>query len=100
MITTLLKPAEGRVTVFGTDTLTAYILCAFGFAVMAGLLLRRSIPAMVAAFVPWLAIRLVVEFLFRPHFLAPLTATAKCTLGCGEGIGFVPQATGRTATWC
>ena len=75
--------------------LTAYILCAFGFAVLAGLLLRRSVLAMVAAFVPWLAIRLVVEFLFRPHFLAPLTATANCTQRCGEGIGFVPQATGR-----
>jgi hypothetical protein len=76
--------------------LTAYILCAFGFAVLAGLLLRRSIPAMVAAFIPWLAIRLVIEFVFRDHFLAPLTTTANCTQGfCGEGIGFVPQATGR-----
>ena len=53
--------------------LTAYILCAFGFAVLAGLLIRRSIPAMIAAFIPWLAIRLVVEFVFRPHFMAPLT---------------------------
>jgi hypothetical protein len=75
--------------------LTAYILCAFGFAVLAGLLIRRSIPAMVAAFVPWLAIRLVVEFVFRDHFLAPLTTTVNCTHGCGYGVGFVPQATGR-----
>jgi len=75
--------------------LTAYILSAFGFAVLAGLLLRRSIPAMVAAFIPWLAIRLVVEFVFRDHFLAPLTTTVNCTQVCGEGIGFVPQATGR-----
>ena len=78
--------------------LTAYILCAFGFAVLAGLLIRRSIPAMVAAFIPWLALRLVVEFVFRPHFLTPLTMTrASCggPPGCGMGIGFVPQATGR-----
>jgi ABC-type transport system involved in multi-copper enzyme maturation permease subunit len=75
--------------------LTAYILCAFGFAVLAGLLIRRSIPAMVTAFIPWLAIRLVIEFVFRPHFLAPLTATVNCTHGCGYGVGFVPQATGR-----
>ncbi len=80
--------------------LTAYILCAFGFAVLAGLLLRRSIPAMIAAFVPWLAIRLVIEFVFRPHFLAPLTTTCNATLpnqagGCGYGLGFVPQATGH-----
>ncbi len=75
--------------------LTAYILCAFGFAVLAGLLIRRSIPAMVAAFVPWLAIRLVVEFVFRDHFMTPLTTTVNCTHGCGYGVGFVPQATGR-----
>jgi ABC-type transport system involved in multi-copper enzyme maturation permease subunit len=78
--------------------LTAYILCAFGFAVLAGLLLRRSIPAMVAAFIPWLAIRLVIEFVARPHFLAPLTVSRNACLGppgCGMGIGFVPQATGR-----
>jgi hypothetical protein len=34
---------------------TAYILCAFRFAVLAGLLIRRSIPAN-RAFIPWLAI--------------------------------------------
>ena len=78
--------------------LTTYILCAFGFAVLAGLLLRRSIPAMVAAFIPWLAIRLVVEFVFRPHFMTPLTMTNPACggpPGCGFGVGFTPQATGR-----
>ncbi|HTW01062.1 MAG TPA: hypothetical protein VMF87_12255 [Streptosporangiaceae bacterium] len=80
---------------------TAYILCAFGFAVLAGLLIRRSIPAMIAAFVPWLAIRLVIEFDFRARFLAPLTGamSPRCTsqAGCGWGFGQVPQATGRIA---
>src|ERR1700677_2752837 len=61
--------------------LTSYILCAFGFAVLAGLLIRRSIPAMVAAFIPWLAIRLVVEFLLRANFLAPLTIACSATPG-------------------
>jgi ABC-type cobalamin/Fe3+-siderophores transport system ATPase subunit len=77
--------------------LTAYILSAFGFAVLAGLLLRRSIPAMVTAFIPWLAIRLVIEFVFRPHFMTPLTVQGNCgpPNGCGQGLGFVPQATGR-----
>jgi hypothetical protein len=80
--------------------LTAYILAAFGFAVLAGLLIRRSIPAMVAAFLPWLAIRLVVEFLLRPHFMAPLTGPFNCPrIGCGSGIGSVPQATGRIGDW-
>ena len=51
--------------------LTAYILCAFGFAVLAGLLRRRSVPAMIAAFIPWLAIRLVIEFVFPPPLHDP-----------------------------
>lgn len=80
--------------------LTAYILCAFGFAVLAGLLIRRSIPAMIAAFIPWLAIRLVIEFVFRDHFMAPLTATGTCVqnspqVHCGTGIGVVPPDTGH-----
>ncbi|MBV9094975.1 MAG: ABC transporter permease subunit, partial [Streptosporangiaceae bacterium] len=83
--------------------LTAYILCAFGFAVLAGLLIRRSIPAMVAAFIPWLAIRLVVEFVFRPHFMTPLTmAQLHCAPpppGCGYGISTVPQPTGHIGDW-
>ena len=83
--------------------LTAYILCAFGFAVLAGLLLRRSIPAMVAAFIPWLAIRLVVEFLLRPHFQAPLTFRQVCPPNgpCfgGTGIGIVPPVTGHIGDW-
>jgi ABC-2 family transporter protein len=84
--------------------LTAYILCAFGFAVLAGLLLRRSITAMVAAFVPWLAIRLVVEFVVRPRFEAPLTYTQICPrngAACfgGEGLGVLPPVTGHIGDW-
>jgi hypothetical protein len=83
--------------------LTAYILCAFGFAVLAGLLIRRSIPAMVAAFIPWLAIRLVIEFVFRPHFQAPLTFHQVCPQNgpCfgGVGLGFLPPVTGHIGDW-
>jgi hypothetical protein len=77
--------------------LTAYILCAFGFAVLAGLLIRRSIPAMIAAFIPWLAIRLVIEFVFRDHFLTPVTGPNNCPVGgpCGIGIGTLPPDTGH-----
>jgi hypothetical protein len=83
--------------------LTAYILCAFGFAVLAGLLIRRSIPAMVAAFVPWLAIRLVVEFVLRRHFEAPLTFVQHCASpqSCmgGYGLGFIPPVTRHIGDW-
>jgi ABC-type transport system involved in multi-copper enzyme maturation permease subunit len=82
---------------------TAYILCAFGFAVLAGLLIRRSIPAMIAAFLPWLAIRLVIEFVFRSSFLAPLTFLCGAR-GCsgdngGYGISAIPPATGHIGDW-
>jgi hypothetical protein len=91
--------------------LTAYILCGFGFAVLAGLLIRRSIPAMIAAFVPWLAIRLIVEFLLRPHFLAPVTIACSATPShCssngggghgngGYGLNAIPPATGHIGDW-
>jgi hypothetical protein len=87
---------------------TAYILCAFGFAVLAGLLIRRSIPAMIAAFLPWLAIRLVIEFVFRSSFLTPLTIACSATPGhCsgsgngngGYGISAIPPATGHIGDW-
>ena len=57
---------------------------------------------MVAAFIPWLAIRLVIEFVFRPHFMTPLTAQGSCQqppVGCGYGISAVPQPTGHIGDW-
>jgi hypothetical protein len=90
---------------------TAYILCAFGFAVLAGLLIQRSIPAMIAAFIPWLAIRIIVEFMLRPHFLAPVTIACRATpVGCssngggghgngGYGLSAIPPATGHIGDW-
>lgn len=75
---------------------TAYILLAFGLAVLAGQLLRRSIPAMLVALVPWVAIRLFVEFALRPHFMTPLRYTNHCTHNCfGNAIVDVPPQTGH-----
>ncbi len=81
--------------------LTAYILLAFGLAVLAGLLIRRSIPAMVAALVAWLAVRLAVEYLLRPRFQAPLTLRHTCAHGCSLNVGItsVPPATGHIGDW-
>jgi ABC-type transport system involved in multi-copper enzyme maturation permease subunit len=78
--------------------LTAYILFAFALAVLAGQLLRRSIPAMLAALVPWVAVRIFVEFALRGHFMAPLVFAQKCPCssnGPGNSIVDVPPATGR-----
>jgi ABC-type transport system involved in multi-copper enzyme maturation permease subunit len=80
--------------------LTAYVLFAFGLAVLAGQLLRRSIPAMLAALVPWVAVRIFVEFVLRPHFMTPLkftqTAAFSCSHVCGgNSIVDVPPVTGH-----
>jgi hypothetical protein len=80
--------------------LTAYILFAFGLAVLFGLLLRRSIPALLAALVPWVAVRLVVEFVLRPHFMTPLKWTKGISQTCsghicgGNDIVNAPPSTG------
>src|ERR1700691_6586937 len=85
---------------------SAYILCAFGFAVLAGLLIRRSIPAMIAAFIPWLAIPLAVENLLRSPLVAPVTLVQNWGGLCiesgqngGTGISAIPPATGRIGDW-
>ena len=61
---------------------------------------------MIAAFIPWLAIRLVVEFLLRSRFLAPVTLVQNCGGLCvesgqngGTGISAVPPATGHIGDW-
>jgi len=75
---------------------TAYILFAFGLAVLFGQLLRRTIPAMLAALVPWVAARIVVEFLLRPHFMTPLAYSYSCSRNCGgNAIVDVPPVTGH-----
>ena len=81
--------------------LTAYILLAFGLAVLAGLLIRRSIPAMVAALIAWLAVRLTVEYLLRPRFQTPLTLRQNCAHGCSVNVGItsVPPQTGHIGDW-
>jgi hypothetical protein len=76
----------------------AYLLFAFGLAVLTGQLLRRTIPAMLAALVPWVAVRIFVEFVLRPYFMAPLHLVYHCSKGCiggGNGIVDVPPVTGH-----
>ncbi len=78
--------------------LTASLLCAFGFGVLAGLLARRSIGAMVAAFVPWLAVSGVMDLFLRQRFEQPLTKH----LPASAGISFGPNSasmTGNLGDW-
>lgn len=67
-ITPIMYDFEGIVPV-------TYAVFALALGIAAGVLIRRTIPAMVVAAAGFLAIRLPMEFLLRPRFLPPLTRT-------------------------
>ncbi|MGI5232417.1 ABC transporter permease subunit [Actinoallomurus sp. CA-142502] len=54
-------------------SLTGYTLFAFAAGVLAGQLFRRTVPAMVAAFAAFMALRLPVEFWLRQRYQPPAT---------------------------
>ena len=78
-------------------TFTASLLCSFGLAVLAGLLLRNTIGAMVAGYIAWEIPSTVLVLLNGPiHFPPPATTRIPCRAGCpGAGIGSVPPVTGH-----
>jgi hypothetical protein len=53
----------------------AYALFAYALGVTAGLLIRRTLPAMVVTLFGFIGLRYVVEDYLRPHYMAPLTST-------------------------
>lgn len=60
-------------------TLAAWALVAFAIGVVAGILIRRVVPAMFATLVAWSGLAVVTGALLRPHYEAPLV-TNKLTL--------------------
>jgi hypothetical protein len=78
-------------------TFTASLLCAFGLAVLAGLLLRNVIGAMVAAYIAWEVPATVTLLMSGPiHVLPPATMRIPCRAGCpGASLGSVPPVTGH-----
>jgi hypothetical protein len=74
---------------FGLRDITPMGYAAFAFAlgVTAGVLMRRTLPAMASTLVIFVATRLAEADWVRPHLMAPVhTATA---IALGNGIGFV-----------
>lgn len=70
---------DGRMSPSGFDVeglvVPAYAVFALTVGVVAGLVTRRTVPAMSVAFAAFLAARLGVEKLLRPHYLAPAHGT-------------------------
>jgi hypothetical protein len=76
---------------------TASLLCSFGVAVLAGLLLRNVIGAMVVAYVSWDVLTALVLLMGGPiHVVPPATMRIPCVNGCPDvTTGSVVPATGH-----
>jgi len=69
----------------------AWTLAAFAISVCAGALIRRMIPAIVAAITVWSGLLAAAVFWLRSHYQAPLTGTGliNSTGGDGHGVPWV-----------
>ena len=77
-------------------SLTCSLLCAFGLAVLAGLLLRNTIAAMVVGYIAWEVPTLVVTLLNGPLHVLTSTMSVPCRGGCpGASTNSVPPVTGH-----
>jgi hypothetical protein len=69
-----------------------YALFAFVLGVTAGVLLRRTLPAMAISLALFVGSRLAVTYWVRPHFLSPVKQSL--TLVWGPGAGFAEGSAG------
>jgi hypothetical protein len=72
-----------------------YALFAFALGVAAGAVIRRTLPAMGATLVAFVAVRLAVYEWVRPHYMAPLLARSPFRFNGGQvaiGQGLRPGA--------
>jgi hypothetical protein len=64
-----------------------YTAFAFALGVVAGTLMRRTLPAMAATLLGFVAVRIAFTFWARPHLLASRHALFSLTQG--QGVGFI-----------
>ena len=69
-----------------------YAAFAFAFGVAAGALTRRTLPAMAATLLGFIAARVAVTFWVRPHLLSATKVLVPVAFG--HGVGFVSSARG------
>jgi len=75
-----------------------YAAFAFALGVTAGMLLRRTVPAMVATLGVFAAVRVAIDRWVRPHLLAPLHISAPLTMPAGN-VSPVALATPSPGDW-
>ena len=71
-----------------------YAVVAFAIGVLAGALIRRTVPAMAVTLAAYILIQVVMPSLVRPHLVAPIDTTAKIAPGSIHGIMGTPPAGG------
>jgi hypothetical protein len=80
----------------------SYALFAFALGATAGLLLRKTLPAMATALAGYVGVRYAVTYLVRPHFEAPLHANWVLSLAnsltSGEGFNMSRTSAGLSLT--
>ncbi|MFC5181652.1 ABC transporter permease subunit [Actinomadura harenae] len=76
-------------------SLTGYTLFAFALGLVAGLLLRRTVPAIVVAFAGFMAVRMPVEFWLRQRYVTPASKLSAPTLHHTMGPSAVPVTPGK-----
>jgi hypothetical protein len=69
-----------------------YAAFAFMLGVTAGILLRRTIPAMAVTLVAFTAARLAVTYYVRPYLMGSLRAISPLVMAAGTGPGQAPGA--------
>ena len=69
-----------------------YAAFAFALGVTAGVLIRRTIPAMAATIVAFTGARLAFTYWVRPYLIAPLRVTSALVMPTGNGPGSSPAA--------
>jgi hypothetical protein len=66
---------DNNVFDFQGTVAVGYVLFAFGLALAVGVVWRRTVPALIVAFIGYVAARIFVDTWLRRRFEAPLTAT-------------------------
>ena len=79
---------------FGQRGIVPIGYAAFGLAlgVTAGLLIRRTLPAMATTLIAFLAVRIIVQSWLRPHFATPLKLSRALTAENGSPVQTKPGA--------
>jgi ABC-type transport system involved in multi-copper enzyme maturation permease subunit len=73
-----------------------YAAFAFAFGVTAGLLIRRTLPAMAATLLAFVGARLAVTYWVRPHLMSPVKTVMALKQSYGTGISQSSTGTGLT----